>query len=260
MCTCDIDKEIQCGIDGNDILFLIKFGKRDHLQEICDGFIRFSPSQQYVDQEIKTHDKGQGDMLEGKMKLQVSSAKMYHPETNELLVGITKPTVFTISIQDVNNMPIVCFFSGTNKDCMVDACTGRNKIFLKEEIIETIKNDFHYPDSALIIFEPSKFISNVNKALNTTSNNVRYYDYSIQTLQQYQFLCSGSETGTVGTMTYENRYRHLLCKDIAFANQQEYRFIKLDELIGEAKKYPIKFDISYLMVSTDELFSGNVLI
>ena len=56
-------------IDDSDILFLIKFGKKTHLQDILNNKLRFAPSQQYIEQEQKLYDKGQGDLLEGKMKI-----------------------------------------------------------------------------------------------------------------------------------------------------------------------------------------------
>ena len=70
--------------------------------------------------------------------------------------------------------------------------------------------------------------------------SIRYYDYDINPLQMYMFLSTGEETmqtNTVMSMTYENRYRNLLCKDVSFSQQDEYRFIETNELITEPVFY-----------------------
>lgn len=88
--------------------FFIKYGEKEHLQQIVDGKLRFTPSQTYIKIEEKQHNKGQGDLLEGKMKIKIEGARMYHPETNEYLGTLPKSTV-VISIQDVSNMPIFVY-------------------------------------------------------------------------------------------------------------------------------------------------------
>ena len=70
--------------------------------------------------------------------------------------------------------------------------------------------------------------------------SIRYYDYDINPLQMYMFLSTGEETmqtNTVMSMTYEKRYRNLLCKDVSFSQQDEYRFIETNELITEPVFY-----------------------
>lgn len=247
-------------VEDRDILFLIKFGKRKHLQEIVDGKVRFTPSQKYVEQEQQLHDKGQGDLLEGKMKIHCEFLQMESYETGKI-VTVNHPTDILVSIQDVNNMPIVCFTCGTQENCSKYISNTNYVIDFADEMKDTINNDFHNPDSALIIFEPQKYIEDMKKQLNTVASSIRYYDYSKMWIQQYMFLCTGDENAPVGngTMTYENRYRHLLCKDISFKNQKEYRFVKLDELINKPTKYDFSFNYDYEIVSCNDLFSGFVV-
>jgi hypothetical protein len=45
---------------------LIKYGEEEHLKQIVNGSLRFSPSEVYVKMEEEQHNKGQGDMLDGK--------------------------------------------------------------------------------------------------------------------------------------------------------------------------------------------------
>lgn len=38
--------------------FFIKYGEQEHLQQIIDGKLRFTPSQTYIKIEEKQHNKG----------------------------------------------------------------------------------------------------------------------------------------------------------------------------------------------------------
>lgn len=87
--------------------FMIKYGKEEHLQQLVDGKIRFAPSQTYVRLEEAQHNKGQGDLLEGKMKIKMQSARLHSIETNELIRELSAGTM-VVSLQDVNNMPVFC--------------------------------------------------------------------------------------------------------------------------------------------------------
>lgn len=239
--------------------FMIKYGEMEHLQQIVDGSLRFAPSQTYVKLEESQHNKGQGDLLEGKMKIKFESAKMYHPETNEFLGTIPKSTV-TVSIQDVSNMPIFCL-SNYSENSVIEI-EGKRYTNIGKSSIYGMKKDFPKATHALIICEPEKFIDDVHNISGHTivSDRIHYYDYEINTIQMFMYLTTGEaevKTGESLSMTYENRYRHLLCKDIAFAIQDEYRFVGLDELISASVFYPFNFKSKYRLVEIDELF-GNV--
>lgn len=242
------------------IKFLVKYGEKEHLQQIVDGKLRFTPSQTYIKLEEKQHNKGQGDLLEGKMKIKIEGARVYHPVTNEYL-GTLPKGIFTISIQDVSNMPIFCLSHYGEES--IEEIDGVSKIAIDGEHIEGVKRDFPKATHALIIYEPDKFnrsVMNIDDK-NFVSDAIRYYDYDINPLQMYMFLTTGSEqiqTEEHLSMTYENRYRHLLCKDISFENQREYRFVGLDELITEPKFYDFRFDAKYQIVPIDELVTKMI--
>lgn len=234
----------------------IKYGKQEHLQQIVDGSIRFAPSQKYVLMEKELHNKGQGDLLDGKMKIKAENVRLHHPETNELLWVLPK-CEFVVSIQDVNNMPVFCLSEYDESDVIAEE--GGKFINVHKDKIDGIKNDFKDATHALVIFEPEKFIDDVLKVdgHNVVSDSIRYYDYNHNTIQMYSFLANGTEEyekGVEMSVTYDNRYRHLLCKDNDFAIQQEYRFIVLDQLIDEPVFYPFHFSSAYIIVPIDELY------
>lgn len=213
----------------------IKYGEKEHLQQIVDGKLRFTPSQTYIKIEEKRHNKGQGDLLEGRMKIKIEGDRMFHPETNEYLGTLPKSTV-VISIQDVSNMPIFCL-SYYGEESMVDV-EGLTTIDIDDEHIDGVKKDF-------------------------VSGEIKYYDYDMNPIQMYMFLAMGTEeiqTDKYLSMTYDNRYRHLLCKDVAFENQREYRFIRLDDLISNPVFYNFKYNGKYLIVPIDDLMTKSIVV
>jgi len=237
--------------------FMIKYGEEEHLKQLVNGKIRFTPSQTYIKIEEMQHNKGQGDLLEGKMKLKIEGARMHDPNTNEF-IGMLPAGDIVISVQDVNNMPVFCLAQYSNEN-VTDYVNDKNyTIVLSDEKVKKIQGDFPKASHALIILEPDKFIEDVKNITNHQFANgvIHYYDYEINPIQMFMFLTTGSETiqtNAVMSMTYGNRYRHLLCKDISFSSQDEYRFIGLDELISEPVFYSFSFRSQYLIVPIEQL-------
>lgn len=231
----------------------IKYGIKEHLKQIVNGKLRFSPSQNYVKMEELLHNKGQGDLLEGKMLLQIEGGHCCDPKTNELREILPKCRML-VDIQDVNNMPVFCLSSYLIAE--------DNILSLEQNHLDLIKNDFPDATHALIIQAPDTFIQDVYSIAGhkIISDRIKYYDYSINTIQMYMYLTTGDEKiVNNSTMIYDNRYRHLLCKDISFSNQQEYRFIILDELIKSPTFYDFQFNSQYKIVSIDELYENIIL-
>lgn len=237
--------------------FLIKYGKKDHLQQIVDGQIRFAPSQTYIRIEEQQHNKGQGDLLEGKMKIKMQRARLHSIGTNELIKELPAGTML-VSLQDVNNMPVFCI-SQYDEHQITDYIDELNyTISLSNEKIEAIQKDFPDASHALIILEPDKFIHDVSNIDDHkfVSDSIHYYDYEINPMQMFMFLTTGEETVQQNielSMTYDNRYRSLLCKDISFSQQDEYRFIEISELISEPIFYSFNFTSRYLLVPIEQL-------
>ena len=236
----------------------IKYGEYDHLKQIVDGSLRFAPSQNYVLMEKEQHNKGQGDLLEGKMRIKAERANLHNPETHELLFAFPK-CEFLVSIQDVNNMPVFCMSCYDEND--IDVHNGKTCLKISSEKIDCIKNDFKNATHALIILDTDKFINDVSQIDNHSLayDFIHYYDYDVNTLQMFAYLATGSEEYEKNkemVTTYDNRFRHLLCKDVAFSLQQEYRFIVLDELIEKPVFYSFDFSSRYIIVPVDDLYCG----
>ena len=240
-------------------LFLVKIGERAHLEELVQGVLYCSPSEKYIKQELELHDKGQGDLLEGKMRIKTNGGYMEDHVTHER-IPIPPNAVFTISIENVNNMPIFCMTRGTEKDCSNYISDKEYKIQFSEAFKEEVTNSFKKADSALIICEPENFMQSLKSSIRheVISDNIRYFDYDILDINMMYFLLGVDtfEKNQPYSMKYSNRHRHLLCKDISFSEQREYRIILLDDEITEPQKYNFNFNSQYKIVDLHELFSG----
>lgn len=236
------------------IKFMIKYGKKEHLEQILNGSLRVSPAKTYVGIEMNQHNKGQGDLLEGKFKIHFENAHAFTQDTDQLLGVYPKGTV-TVNIPDVTGMPMFCLSWYDERYVLED---GRIRLY--EDDIAKIHKDFPDATHALVISEPEKFISDIRSIKGHTiiDDKIHYYDYDINTLQMFFFLTTGSEDikkdAPCLSMTYENRYRHLLCKDKYFEGQREYRFIGMDESINSPVAYSLnKFSSKYVILPIDDL-------
>lgn len=235
----------------------IKYGEKEHLQQIVDGNLRFSPSQNYIKLEMEEHNKGQGDLLEGKWVIHAEKFMMESHDTHEVTCFPHKAKI-VVGTVDVNDMPVFCisYYDGTflsKNGEVVSLHLGKNNL-------EAIRNDFPKATHALILTEPEIFVNDVKsiEGHRVVSDNIHYYDYEMNDVRMLSYLTTGDEESYKGkgitlSMTYENRYRHLLCKDVAFSAQSEYRFIVTDQLVDGAVFYPFELTSKYLLVEISTL-------
>lgn len=242
-------------------IFMIKFGRKEHLEQIVNGNVRFSPAEVYVKQEKEQHEKGQGDLLEGKIGIYFEELKFKDEKTKDVVMERKQERVL-LTIDKINENPIFCL-SEFHEDDVEDYINNSNyQIKIKKEKIESLKKDFKDADSALIILQPDVFISDVNAIENhkVFSHEILYYDYSskIPDLDMFEFLCNTKVTKENSRlfMSIEDSYRILFCKDKDFINQQEYRFVIVDEKITKPQFYSFTFNSRYLLVSIEELETG----
>lgn len=240
-------------------LFLLKIGEREHLKDLIDGQLYCSPSEKYIKQERDLHDKGQGDLLEGKMKIKVAGGH-WEDNATHAKIKLLPNSVITIRIENVNNMPIFCMTKGTAEDCEEYKSDTEYVIKYKKSFKEEVERSFKKADSAVIILEPKRFIGSISNTINHAifAEDIHYFDYDIMDINMMYYLLGVDkfESNKAYSMVYDNRYRHLLCKDISFGEQREHRIIILDDEIIEPQKYKFKFDSKYLLVDLEDLFTG----
>lgn len=149
---------------------------------------------------------------------------------------------------------------GTKEECSSYISDREYEIKFPDSFENEVRNSFKDADAALLIYEPEKFINSLLNTINHTviHDGIRYFDYDLMDINMMYFLMGVDkfEKNKRYSMVYDNRYRHLLCKDIAFEEQREYRFILLDDKIVEPKEYKFKFEAMHEIVDLRQLFNG----
>lgn len=155
--------------DYYESFYLIRFGKKEHLKQIQNGFIRFSNFKKY--QIIENNNIG--DTYEGLSSIHYTdkNTKIYfsHPNIiNNSEIDYTK-SIKSMWNYPYLNMYISCFSYFTAKDI------HDNNIF-DDSILE--KEEW---DNVLLILDTKGFVENIFnsiKIFNPVIRKVKYYDYN----------------------------------------------------------------------------------
>jgi hypothetical protein len=155
--------------DNSESFYLIRFGKKEHLEEIKDGRLRFSNIQKYQNIE----NVNIGDTYEGLSSIHYTDKNtryiFSHPYIdNGREIDVTN-SILSIWDYYTNNIYISCFSYFTAKDISEDNIFD-NKILMEKEW-----------DSVLFVLDTSHFVRNISEALNNklSIGKVKYRDYNI---------------------------------------------------------------------------------
>ncbi|MGN0619310.1 MAG: hypothetical protein ACI4J7_09855 [Ruminiclostridium sp.] len=253
-----------------DIKYLLKFGKREHLQNLVDGNLYCSNAITFWGIEDKLKIKGQGDILEAGARIFAQKITMHNPSTNEV-IGEYGQSNGIMRIEPAERMPVFCLFAVYEDDCIVDS-NGKVAISLSEEKKNTIREHFPNADSVVVIPNPDSFVDDVRKSIGTEikAESVHYFNIdkgfdtkSGQTaidMEYMRYLTQDvppvKENGkTIYTFYADYAYRVLFCKDVFFKNEQEYRIVLPNDTIDSCRSYPISLSTEYKVYDLSDFFN-----
>lgn len=236
----------------NDIKFLLKFGKRKHLESLQKGNLYFSNARIFRHYEDDLLIKGQGDRLEGGSYLNASNVTMVDRDTDEpMFTGIKGNMLLHYEPADL--LPVFCIFCCFEKDCTVKE-DGTLSIRLSDEIKNTIISHFPNADTVAVIKNPYQFIEDVTTSIGHAckADLVNYFHLTgfdsehgkVNDLAYFKYLAQDTppvklDGKTVYSFETKYVYRALLCKDVFFANEQEFRFILPEVNITDGREFPV---------------------
>ena len=79
-------------------MFLIKFGKKEYLEQLINGKIYFSNARRFIAMEEEQQKKGQGDAYEGRILLPAFNVEIHDHDTNELITTLTNANLNLVSM------------------------------------------------------------------------------------------------------------------------------------------------------------------
>lgn len=209
---------------GKDIYFFVKFGKKEYLESLYRGIVRFNTLGFYKNyEEDNEKKKGIGDKTEGCLLINNISIKLISHVTNELIFeGPADSAVF--QSPEYLTKPVMClsFIDNDNlwiKEKKEDSINA--KIKFSNEQKEMYRE---FGDSALVI-HPVNFLEKINnilsrQGLSHIKGAVEYSDFSINQLQRIQHYIDGDA-------------KAVFWKDKFFEPQKEYRIFILNRDISE---------------------------
>lgn len=223
-------------LNNYDNSILLKFGKKEHLRSLSEGYMYFSPLQYFIDYEEKDLDVvGRGDAQEGGYKvLDVKNIKIFTEDgiqvelPNEMKNGIIN---FNIRIPELYFKPIFCMTIIENVND------------INETLYESFVENFDDIDSVLVIRNVPRFLKNMKSSLNFECFYSRVFYEDKQTVQFNQFIDGEGERlidGVKYSVTTNNVHRIAFRKNELFSYQKEFRIILHDHDIKEPKTYKIK--------------------
>jgi hypothetical protein len=251
-----------------EIKFLLKFGEKNYLKRLLKGKMYFSNATKFRYYEEKLLIKGQGDILEGGSTMRAQELKIIDNETDDIIMSGFKKSIL-IHYEPANLLPVYCLFACHDKDCKINS-DGLLEVSLSENLKETIREHFPEANAVAIIRNPYKFISDVTKSIGhlCISDLVNYYklyghevekgiandmDYIKYLTQDTPPKIQGEKK--IYSFNEKYVYRSLLCKDIFFKDEQEYRFILPELKIKEPREFSIISNQDINIDSLDEFLS-----
>lgn len=253
------------------IKFLLKFGKREHLESLVEGNIYFSNAITFWGIEDKLKIKGQGDILEAGTRMFAEKMIMQYPDTREVIAEYVN-TNGLMRVEPATKMPVFCMFAVFEEDCKVDEY-GNTIINLSNDKKQTIREHFPNADAVVIIPNPEEFIEDIRKSIGTEikAEKVNYFhidrgyktndDRTAMDFKYMKYLLQDATPEKVGERTryvfyVDYAFRILFCKDVFFEQEQEYRIVLPTEKIEVGKSYPVQLSTDYEIYDLNTFFEN----
>ena len=255
-----------------NIVYFLKFSKREYLEQFNKKALYFSNAETLRGIEENNKIKGQGDRLEGTMRVFATNAELRDPDTGKIVRQFGN-SILNVVMEPPNKMPVFCLFSVYKKDCIIDD-EGHYHIHLSDKIKQTIHDHFPNANSVAVIPNPSNFISEIENSIGyrMESDNVHYFKIEngvspgqgiapVLDLEMIKYLTNSDPFDYSKpwsfSFTVDMAYRHLFCKDTFFSDEQEYRIVLPEESINIGKTYPVDFCEQIEIYDLDEFYSMN---
>lgn len=255
----------------SEIKFLLKFGKREHLESLVEGNVYCSNAITFWGIEDKLKIKGQGDILEAGTRMFAEKMIMQHPDTKEVIAEFGKANGL-MRVEPAEKMPVFCMFAVYEEDCKVDE-HGNTIINLSSDKKQTIREHFPNADAVAVIPNPEAFIEDISKSIGTDikAGKVNYFhiDKGYETkdgrtaidMEYMKYLMQDAapekvDGGTRYVFYADYAFRVLFCKDVFFEQEQEYRIVLPKEKIEVGKSYPVQLSTDYEIYDLNTFFEN----
>ncbi len=254
----------------DSIEFFLKFGEKQHIDEFVKGNLFCSNAESFWNIEKKQKTKGQGDTLEAGSKL-IAKKLTAHSLDSNYTTKIDGNLNITIHYEQVKLVPVFCLSMVKDEDCFINE-NGKKIISFSEKKQKTIMEHFPKADTVAIISNPKQFIEDINNSIGhkVICEEIHYFhidkglpvhgNYNNSVDMEYFYYLTQDSPPVIekGKTTYsfhsDYAYRALLCKDVFFEDENEFRIILPEEHITKGKTYPVQLNETIEVASLDSFF------
>ena len=253
------------------IKYLLKFGQKEHMEAFSDGSLYCSNAQTFWGIEDDLKIKGQGDKLEASSRFFGQKMTVYDYDDMSLVAEVPNCSGL-VRYEPAERIPVFCLFAVYEDDCITECDNGIN-IKLSDKVQKTIREHFPKADTVAIIDNPDCFLSDVENSIGREIKHgvVQYFyiDEGLLTddgkramdMQYMKYLVQDVPPVVEnGKTTYrflaKHVYRSLLCKDVFFRDEQEYRIILLNDQIIQGTSYPVRYSHKIRVMDLDSFFDA----
>ncbi len=252
----------------DDIVCLLKFGKKEHVKEFASGILYCSNAKTFWGIEKDNKIKGQGDILEAGSRIHAQNMVVKEIGTDRTITTIGKSEVL-VHAEPASKIPVFCLFAVHQDDCIVNG-NGVMKINLSEEKKKTIRDHFPNADTVAVINDVDEFLGDVQKSIGyqVMHEPVHYFnidkgfkahdgaDVALD-MEYFKYVTQDTPPQKEGKLTrysfmVDYVYRVLFCKDIFFSDEQEYRILLPTETIESGTKYPFSTGVRIEVKSIED--------
>lgn len=235
-------------LDGfvTDALIMVKFTKKERVQDFLDGKMYMNNFKYFIDQEKIEKKKGQGDAFEAGNVLMFKNASVFNSDSGQLMFKAKEGNIITRYIE-TNSIPMLCLSIFGTEDFKVisqSESSVRFRLDIPEEEKQLIKDVFA-ADRAIVTFNSIEFIKRFNEELVAQdyvplTGKVNYHDFSYHDVDRAESFEKGEPD-------------FLFNKDHTLSYQREYRFILPNERNDGGKCYNIgKIDDLFQVMTVDQ--------
>lgn len=241
------------------------------MEAFAAGSLYCSNAQTFWGIEDELKIKGQGDKLEASSRFFGQKMTVYDYDDMSLVADVPNCSGL-VRYEPAERIPVFCLFAVYEDDC-VAGCDDGTKIKLSDEVQKTIREHFPKADAVAIIDNPDCFLRDVENSIGreVKHGEVQYFyiDEGLPTddgkramdMQYMKYLVQDVPPVVEnGKRTYrflaKYVYRSLLCKDVYFRDEQEYRIILLNDEISKGTCFSVRYSHNIRVMDLDDFFDS----
>lgn len=158
---------------------LMKFQKKEYLQQLQAGHMYMKSLQWYIDEEKRSKVKFISDDMEAKARAAMYNLKMINKSNDSVFLEFPKGDI--VYSEGYEKKPVFCFFNFDERNCTEENLKGNKLEWTMEFSDEQKRELLKFGDSVLVVKDKFELFARIDKAMNRENleyvhDDVTYYN------------------------------------------------------------------------------------